>query len=898
MAVAASTGPFEPAELKRFQERVEQARQGIRAFSFGRDGFRSPAQQQGVIRAIREVHKKPAELRRVFTFNPIKVPDCLRERHEETLLEIRLRDDVTAAAMVFRDQESKRLAKPVARAWEIYSMLFAMAESQKLIDWPDSSPDSEKKRPLRYCPTALIGRFLEIAYRLRPADCVSIPVRMNDGRSLFLHLPKVPEKSRCRPQEVQAAARYVPAWVLNQIMMQEVTSCQVALEDLKESEEGKFWFDHIQAENNQNHYEILFHSYLSHYLAEPRQVLLDQGHVDLLPTIEAHSADPGSEVHALLQALKKTGGKESGAIILGIDVGGTFVKMRFYQVEEGKGGESRLKSLGRDVRMLTASSVPLEEKKPQVNLDRFLDRLSERIQLEIESLGLQEVHAVGVSWPGPVRRQRIQGTSGILKKLLGLSLDIAENDIGTIMRMDIVGGLAKRLFAKNDGPRCAVTLINDGNAHALGVLAEAYIGRRLKSGRDAELGVVVKAGTGTAGAVILNGLPASGLMEFGKLVVNLAYWPVDSPQFPQGVARDYCSRQTLPSLMGIRLKHLEGMKPPIESIEVGRLAELAQAIERGDEGEVRKVLRQLIWDSGKIAVAGLLVRIDPELDVVALEELSSRWGEKSHLRLQLKVTQYLALSYVSDEEGIKVFRERIQAYGEHRLLQIVNAQTNDRRFLRQLWKDRNSADLELRKNLPELENTAKTAFESTRSLGRYIGDLLSLLFHTHQMKYAVLGGGVLSGTTGRLAREAAIERLNKYNEIDAKPAELAGNLGVRFLDGQDPVAPAAEHDPGTLGAALAGALELLRQKRLEGLKRIIQMVHRLELMKTIEISDTEVKAQDVQPLLSPEAHALDAEIVRHHLDQAAPRLGLVRTLTEDRDKGKGRKYTYTRWLAG
>ncbi len=677
-------------------------------------------------------------------------------------------------------------------------------------------------------------------------------------------------------------------------MMQEVTSCQIALEDLQESPEGEFWREEIEQAIGENHFKILLHPYLSHYLAEPSQVLLDQGHADLLPPLESASADPGSEVQALLEALKATAGLKSRSVIAGVDIGGTFVKIQFYQLEEGEEGESRLSSWDPGIRMLTAAPSSRPDEDPLVNLSSFLDRLGDRIQAEIKALHLPEVDAVGVSWPGPVRRQRVQGTSGLLAQL-GFSRDIPRNDIGLIMKMDIVGGLASRIFGAKDGVRRTVTLINDGNAHALGILAEAYVGRRLRSGGDAELGVVLKAGTGTAGALILNGLPAPGLMEFGKLVANLAYECVSTPQYPKGVANEVCSKKTLPALMQDRLKHLEKLEPPVESVEVGRLAEVSQALQDESLEQAREVLSDLIWDSGKIAVAALLGKIDPELDVVALEELNSRWSADSHQALREKVIQNLALGCTGDEDGVAAFRERIRAYGEQRLLLLLDAGSNARKLISQLFEESNGDDQQVKETLAKLNDTAKAAKESIRKLGSYIGDLLALLYYTHRMRYAVLGGGVLAQTTGLIAREAAIERLNKYNEINAWSVDLAGNLGVRFLDGEDSPASTSKHDPGTLGAALAGGLELLRQKRLEGLKRVIEMVHRLELMKTLEITETEVKAQDA-PVLSLQGFALDAGAVRRHLDQASPRLGLVRTLTNDQDKN--RKYTYTRWLAG
>jgi hypothetical protein len=867
-------------EGKRFQDFVEKSHPNVIAFSFGRD-YRSRAQQDRLVEEIRAVLAKPGDLSKLFTFNSIQVPDCLRQQTVETLVEIRLTDDVTAVDMVFRDCKPTGLPQQPSNAWEIYCRLFQTALDQNLI--------------LRgYCPTALVGRFLEAAYRLRPADCVSIPIRVNEARSLFLHLPEVPEGTDPGSREVQAAARYVPAWVLNQIMMQEVTSCQVALEDLGESEPGRFWRDVIKAAIGENHFKILFHKYLSDYLAEPSQVLLEQGHVDLLPPLEAPSADPGSEVQALLQAIEAEGVRKPESVVLGVDIGGTFVKMRFYRLSKDLSlhrEASRLSPLGNNFRILTKATV-----KGVSPLDNFVQRLYERIREEVRLLGLRRVDAVGVSWPGPVRRQRVQGTSGILENL-GFSRDIPGNDIAKIMEIDLARRLATLDFGTAQGAGQTVTVLNDGDAHALGTLAEAFLGRQLTSGDAAQLGVVVKAGTGTAGALIRNGLPASGLMEFGKLVVDLGYLPGEAPKFPRGVASSYCSSRTLPQLMRDRLPYLNHLDPPIESIEVGRLAEVALALDTGDQTKAQGVLRRLVWDAGKIAVAGFLRTIDPELDVVTLEELSRNWLKDTHPTLRKRVTRYLALGGADAQESQKQFRHRMRSYGTQRLLLLLNLEDIAANTLWKMFRRKDSASKEA---LTMLRQTADTACQAIDDLGIYVGDLLALLYFTHRMDYAVLGGGVLSHTSGLLARKAAVQRINKYNEIAAQAEDLAGNLSIRFRAGEPSsqlsTGPerASEHDPGTLGAALAGILELLRQKRLDGLKHVIEMVHRLELMDTLEITPIEVKELRKGSSVNLQAYALDMGRVRLHLDQAALRLGLVRTLTDD----EGGKYTYTRWLAG
>lgn len=789
--------PLKEEQLESFQNFVEESHEKVFAFSFGRD-YRSRAQKGRVTKEIRKALKSRAALRDLFTFNPIQVPDCLEaqaplgEIPSETLMEIRLADDVTAADMVFSDCGPTKSLQQFSDAWGIYCRLFQTALDKGLILWPRSGGDS------RYCPTALISRFLEAAYRLHPADCVSIPIRVNEGKSFFLHLPVVPSKTDPESGEVQAAARYVPAWVLNQIMMQEVTSCRVALEDLGETEPGRFWQTAIKKAIKENYFDILLHRYLSDYLAEPSRVLLDQGHIDLLPPLEAPSADPGSEVWALLQAIQAKEPRRSEAVILGIDIGGSFIKMRFYRLEESLAPSqkeaSRLTPLGTDFRILTkasagktsagkASTEKEKKKEREKEIETFVERLQKRIREEIEALKLERVDAVGVNWPGPVRQRRVQGTSGILANL-GFSKDIPDNDIHEIMGMD----LARRLVAENFGATSGgaspiVTLLNDGDAHALGTLAEAFLGRRLTSGVAAQLGVVVKAGTGTAGALIRYGLPAPGLMEFGKLIVDLGYIPREEPKFPGGVASLYCSRRTLPGLMTRRLPHLGTLDPPIESIEVGRLAEAGQALAAGDQRRAHGVLRQFVWDAGKIAVAWLLLKIDPELDVVALEELSRNWLKDSNAALRKKVIQYLALDGIGGRETRKEFRDRIRSYGKQRLLLLFNLDAADATTFWKLFRRNRTV---AQKALTKLDPITGAALRAVDDLGRNVGDLLALLYFTHRMRYAVLGGGVLSQTSGTLACNAAVRRLNMYNEIGTHSEDLAGNLSIRFADDETP----------------------------------------------------------------------------------------------------------------
>jgi hypothetical protein len=884
-----------PTQVKQFQNLAEKSHPGVAAFSFGRD-YRSEMQQRRVIEAIRSVLQNPGLLEQTFTFNTIPVLDCLNDQREEILVEIRLRDDVTATDMVFRGLDPEKLGERQDRAWEIYHMLFETAMKRGLICWPATA---EQAGP-RYCPTALVGRFLEVAHRLHPGDCVSIPIRLNEDRTCFLHLPRAPLDIDLGRPEIQAAARYVPAWVLNQIMMKEVTTCQVALKDLEESAAGSFWKILIEDEIKTNHFEILLYNYLSDYLAEPRQVLLVQGLLDLLPPLEQPSPDPGSESLALLQAVKAAGDRDP-PVILGVDIGGSFIKMRFFQLEgvsTSGSNASHLKPIGSDFRVLTTSDGDTADEK----LASFVSRIGDRIRAEALELKLSPVaDAIGVTWPGPVRRQRVQGTSGILAKL-GFSRNIPENDIHKIMEMDLAKRLEGCIFGEGADAR-TVTLINDGNSHALGILADAFLGRWLKSSGDEELGVVVKAGTGTAGAVIRNGLPGPGLMEFGKLLTNLAYQCVAAPQFPKGVASEYCSSRTLPELMRNSLAHVKTLNPPIESIEVGRLVEIDLAIEAGDLEGVCNILRRLAWDSGKIAIAGLFRKIAPELDVVALETLSDNWLKGSR-QLREKVAQYLALGIADVEDAREPLQQRIREYGENRLRSLLDFGTSEAgTALRKLLDEGVAQSREMEETFAKIQQTASKARQAVNSLGIYIGDLLALLYLTHRMDYAVIGGGVLSNVSGRLATEAAVDRLQIYNEIAAHSQRRAGTFTIRFSNrGSAAAEPSperpAEQDPGIVGAALAGVLELLRQKRLDGLKRVIEIVHRLGLMDALEIRGSEVRELrkgTVPPSGKPlnlEAFALDADRVRRHLDQAAPRLGLVRTLTDYADK----RYTYTRWL--
>jgi len=249
--------------------------------------------------------------------------------------------------------------------------------------------------------------------------------------------------------------------------------------------------------------------------------------------------------------------------VLGIDIGGTGVKIKLFKIsierknaaksykliEHSAEGESQHLYLvpeemnGKDIEF----SVPTapsrkdsnaEEKNKYKNAEEFatyiVDMLWRKINLlygNDETLTnnlFNKIISIGFCWPGPIKQNRIASTSGILRHFKGFSPRILENEYSEIIKLDIAEAVRQAFKKKqknNDHNEVMVALANDGDVEAAGLAFGLACGKNnrnkfYKNLFDNHSVAVIKAGTGTAGSVLDNG-EIKGLNEFGKIIVDV-----------------------------------------------------------------------------------------------------------------------------------------------------------------------------------------------------------------------------------------------------------------------------------------------------------------------------------------------------------------------------------------
>ncbi len=893
--LAAGTPALSAAQLAKFKAKVLKrcSFEGkcTPVFSFDRDYLRLPRLRQALVRTIKASNKSQRRFTDGFTFRTARVPGYLADGREEWVTVVRLNEYSAAAHMVFAELSDPALQslltsvpiQPDATlsAWSLIEFLFRVAQDSGYVRVDDD----------RYVPVYLLSRMLDACHVLRPDDCVSVPVRMNGDFPFFLHLPIVPldveaNASALHALLIQSIARYVPAYVLNGVVSGVVFSCDVGLDSLAATEAGEFWRDRINEEYAANHFDVLLGKYLDDYLETPGHVRLGEVSVrgDELSDEEHASPNLLAELRQLVDAeCDGASSKRTGVPLLGVDIGGTFVKMGFFELRAvGRGGVKLRASSGDTLRVLTAK--PAADRYSSA--EEFCERFATEALHRQRSMKLPPARAVGLSWPGPVRANAVRGTSGILRLFPELTRDIVSNDIRKIMNLDIPKHTRRSL-----GAQCSVAMANDGDCHALGVLYDIFrqaAGSPSGPGDDATW-VVIKAGTGTAGAVLENGQLRDGLMEFGKLLVNLAYTPSRTMKFPEGLGNLHCSGRTLPALATSLCPQLSRLSDRITSVEVGLLAALAPI----NRKKWREMLRVLGRECGAIVFAE---RLPSEVDAELVRQLQDQTTWQNNREARRLVETYLCLVGAS---AIVEFRRRVRVFGAIRLAEIFDLDVKQRGALADFLVSKTPrGSKHLTQVFTKVEEVASKAEEAVTQLGAHVGDIIALLADTYPlMDHVVLGGGVLSGHTLQTVRDAAIRRLQGYgfkfpptaNNAQAHPGVIAFRGGSQVAVSSRAKSSDSKMDPGVAGAAVCGALALLKEKRLDGLSEIRHLAQQMGSMDQLEVTDAEVRIVTSIAAVPGKADvpvrlgkcALTRHVVNRYLQRFASELGILHSTPSD-----------------
>lgn len=851
------------------------------------------------VKKVVESSDRESMFKQCFEVRIVSVPNCFGQgkfgtsKKTELVVELLLNDYIAATQLLFeqrdigiRDGSGPSYGKT---AGDLFIYLFERAKNFFQLE---SGRLHENQK--FYMPFPLMRRMLDIVYRLCPETCMSIPIIFDGSEQMSVPVPTELLKDKHR-DIIACIANFIPALVLNRAMSLGFHSCDVGLDSLvdspsdldssSQSMRAQDWKQEIEEAFHLNAYSLLVEKYLRDYNTE-------RDCVQWLRTSRSSTLLPIS-INGLIDELAyyaNNDAKYNGHnkyFFLGIDIGGTFIKFQFYEFSPT---DKKFSRAGKFFRMLTSqqdisknnlAENTVQEKSPA---EQFARRIIDTIKMNIKDetylnncIVENRVIALGISWPGPVRGNRIAGTSGILKQFPPLRREIKDNKIEDIMRLDIVKALrnvwVKREVwenivdpgVKRKYKEPFVAIVNDGSAEGMGAVANLVLSE--KAAPNGRL-LVVKLGTGTAGAVFNDGRLSPSLTEWGKMLLDLAAYPklldpeLRPKDFPEGTANHYLSSKTMPRLAMSVADGLFDVKE-LDSLELGLLLE-AGAKDLADlEG-----LRKLRHECGIREYARRGMR-DP-VDVEELRRLieTGTYAEPALFELiQLQVAKL-------GREASGRLNEMIEVYGGVRLANLLNVTDDD------ILDTFGPGDSRPQVVTDKLVHAYARSKSCVNMLGNYLGDFIVLLYDIYRMPVVIASGGVLSGVTGKMVVSQAVERTKKYGlSYDDK------GDGILVLSSTETIKSSTRGEKsnfGTLGAAVFSASEFLFDLKQQGLDAIKARLMKLTINQNVEIHKDVAIFKDTRiDEIKLAKYALTKEEVFEYLKMYGPTLNFYSSSTTD-----------------
>jgi hypothetical protein len=388
-----------------------------------------------------------------------------------------------------------------------------------------------------YLPLPLVHRALNRIAKIKPAALVPafLTLHWAPARTWVVWLPrkapKLTEGSRERDTDV-IVARYLASIILNVRLAFGAGELTLRFQCFEADKVEMEWNAAIQwVERRCKHGTLI--RYLDQVSSPNHRVLAACG--------------PATAGELSGQTLAEN---SEGPLALGIDIGGTAVKIRAFSTKWNGG---RLTVDSRHIDGSTAEVPTKAAAKPRYDSGQdFAKTILDRIEKDHRDPLWSEVQKratmiVGVAWPGPVSgvpgEEYVCGTSGICINFVGLSNMITDNAPAALHALQIREGFQAALEEKFPGKLILVRLIHDGDAHSRSSRTQflKHAGQRT---------VVLAAGTGTAlGAPDEGPQSRAVLAEAGKFVINLlAPFPDATANMPSGMANDLFSQRTIPML--------------------------------------------------------------------------------------------------------------------------------------------------------------------------------------------------------------------------------------------------------------------------------------------------------------------------------------------------------------
>lgn len=888
---------IKPDDLNRFKDTVEkiteeeeikkESRYHSISFTFGRDQAKD---LRDFIPKYIEKVRNESDFLKFFDFRKIDVPNCFdASANKELVIEVRLRDVIAAELLLFNDckeNDGQQNPLPEESAESLFCHLFRRAKEDFQLE-----KLALHKGQKFYFPFPLLRRLLNTVYRLRPETCLCLPITYKGvDDSLSQEIISIPKDlcPKCNEDEISLISHYVHAMVLNQGVSRGFLGCELGLGELDGNINGRCrnghdlmtpeaWKERINEACQENCYALLEEKYLRDYYSA-------HTNVQSLPFLRPSPLTPPGIAATSKELKTYFEPRNEEPYSLGIDIGGTNIKIHFYTFDFiHADGRSAFKEESESFRLSTAMPVSNAKKEP---IGEWLRSLIDQMVLFLENSEFLKSHqqkpsdkkprkllGIGISWPGPVRYNLVAGTSGILRNFPPLTGKIVENQIQDIMNLEVAGNFQKiwreKCSSKGDVFRwladvTSVRLINDGDADGMGAVdyfqkdPELQKNSKKEEDKNQKL-VVIKIGTGTAGAVFTGGRIEPGLNEWGKILLDIHAPAAASvgQDFPQGVANPYLSQNTMANLITKymheidRFFQVEKLNPK----ELDLILTLSQQIpDPNSRCGFDNFTRELRQECGLRDLAALPnLEFDAELIRWVRKQTESESVLKG--RFFAPIGKYYR---AQDKQAMERLDEEIEKRGTWRIATLLDLPDN--------------ADDPAK--FEKLKGAGKFVESLAEKFGYYLGDLIALLYDLYQMNEVVLGGGILSGKIGDQAIKIARERVLLYG---------IGNLKI---EKPNPPEGGKIFNLGTLGAAVHAATGFLQDLKEQGLIKLEQVLMRLGPNGTATIGSHEISFEpNGKNTIELLEYALTPKDVENYFKKYAADLGYYRS-------GPAK---YTRW---
>ncbi|MHA2053124.1 MAG: hypothetical protein ACW99F_05930 [Candidatus Hodarchaeales archaeon] len=467
---------------------------------------------------------------------------------------------------------------------------------------------------------------------------------------------------------------------------------------------------------------------------------------------------------------------------------------------------------------------------------------------------LKNTISLGFCWPGPIKQNKIASTSGILNYFKDFKRSILDNEYHKIVNLDIANAVRdtfqkKRaaIFqdSKKDKEPLTVALENDGDVEAAGLAFGLLnsIDTSSKNSMDIEIKKqyrklfesysvgIIKAGTGTAGSVLVQG-EIKGLNEFGKLTVDLGADNTknlktdEDNRWPVGVANKFFSMKSFQQVMrdaGVR----EYSKNEITGRDIDLILSLRNTRHIDKLEKIRHfgVLELVSLAEPHIQWDDFFIPNKKKLTFK--EDITLKFGEDEAYRIvnkeksRSKIDPLTWWNLASEPliESLNLPADKAMSLISARSKKRIRAED----LLSKMGRNRIA-----RLNFKEVAKNKEGIKEGIKNVGNNLADIITLLYDIYNLKCIVISGGAMnSKEIADPCMEGLKEALKTYlydtfhdEDTLIKRIEYENITNLDELRKYKLLIQCAGENHALLGAAILGLDHYVQEQKVRELQKL------------------------------------------------------------------------------